>query len=286
MQKNRKTLLKASCLDILVFLLGGALYSVGVNCFTAGNHILNGGFTGIATLLHYLFRAPIGLTVFAFNLPLFFLSLKKLGKPFLLRTFVATLITSVLVDLGASLPVYSNDLFLASVIGGALTGAGMGIVFLRNATTGGVDIIAKLVRLKKPHVSMGKTILVFDAVVIALGGLVFRNIESMLYAAVVIFVNTEVVDAILYGVNRGTVVLVISEKSREIQTMLTRAYGRGVTRLHAEGGFTDTPRDILLCACLDHQASIFTKKIRELDENAFLIVTKAEDILGNGFPKD
>ncbi len=286
MQKNRKTLLKESCLDILVFLLGGALYSVGVNCFTAGNHILNGGFTGIATLLHYLFRAPIGLTVFVFNLPLFFLSLKKLGKAFLLRTFVATLITSVLVDLGASLPVYSNDLFLASVIGGALTGAGMGIVFLRNATTGGVDIIAKLVRLKKPHVSMGKTILVFDAVVIALGGLVFRNIESMLYAAVVIFVNTEVVDAILYGVNRGTVVLVISEKSREIQTMLTRAYGRGVTRLHAEGGFTDTPRDILLCACLDHQASIFTKKIREMDENAFLIVTKAEDILGNGFPKD
>lgn len=286
MQKNPKTFLKDSLLDILIFILGGTLFSVAVNCFTAGNHILNGGFTGIATVLHFLFHVPIGMTVFAFNIPLFLISLKRIGKRFLLRTFAATFILSALVDLGAFLPVYKNDLFLASVIGGALTGTGLGIIFLRNATTGGVDIIAKLVSLKKPHVSMGKSILIFDICVIALGGIVFHNVESMLYAAVAIFVSTQTMDAILYGVKRGTIILVISEKSREIQDLLTKAYGRGVTRLHAEGGYTETPRDVLLCACLDHQASIFTKKIREMDENAFMIVTKAEEILGKGFPKE
>lgn len=286
--KRNKALetLKKAVLDFFVFFVGGTLYSIGVNCFTAGNHILNGGFTGIATVLNILFRVPIGMTVFLFNIPLFLISLKKLGTKFLLRTFVATLMTSALVDLGSFLPVYSNDLFLASVIGGALTGVGMGVVFLRNATTGGVDIIAKLIRLHNPHVSMGKSILAFDAVVIFLGGLIFKNIESMLYAAVTIFVSSQVMDYILYGVNRGTIVLVISEKSLEIQRMLTEDYHRGVTRLKGHGGFTEAPRDILLCACLDHQAGVLLKKIREIDEKAFLIVTHAKEILGEGFPKE
>ena len=285
MQTKHKTQLKKALLDGLVFLLGGSLYAIGVRSFTAGNHILNGGFTGIATILHVLWNFPIGTTVFLFNVPLFFLSFQKFGKAFVCRTFAATLLTSVLVDLASVLPVYQNDLLLASIIGGALTGAGMGLIFLRNATTGGVDSIAKLVRLKKPHVSMGKSILLFDAFVVLLGGLVFQNVESMLYAAVTIFVSTQVIDAILYGVHRGTVIFIISEKSEEIQTLL-QTQGRGVTRLKAVGAYTKAQRDVLLCACLDHQASMFTKRIQELDKHAFLIVTKAQNILGNGFPTD
>ena len=174
MKKSRKKLI-SFLIDILYFLLGGALYSVSVNCFTSRSNILNGGFTGLATVFNFLTGAPIGTVIFLLNVPLFFLSFKKLGAKFVIRTALATFIMSALIDLGTVLPVYKNDLLLSALFGGALSGAGLGIVFIRNATTGGTDIIAKLIQLKSPHISMGRTILLFDLVIVILGGIVYRN---------------------------------------------------------------------------------------------------------------
>lgn len=270
-------------IDTVVFIIGGALYSVAVNCFTSRNNILNGGFTGIGTILNYLFNTPIGTAVFILNIPLFLLAYKKLGVKFVLRTVLATFIMSALIDIGALLPVYKTDLLLSSLFGGVLAGAGLGIIFIRNATTGGTDIIAKLIGLRFPHVSIGRIILIADIIIVVLGGIVYRNVESMLYASVVIFLSTQTIDYIIYGVNRGTMIMIITENSEKIQRMILSELHRGVTVVNARGGYSNSDRDVLICACYDNQTGKFIKKIKSADENAFFIVTQSKEILGNGF---
>ncbi len=281
--KIHRNKVKEFLIDTFIFVIGGILYSIAINCFLSRNNILNGGFTGIATILNYLFDLPIGTVIFIMNVPLFLIAFKKLGAKFVLRTVWATLINSVSIDLGVILPVYQNDLLLSSLFGGALVGLALGIIFIRNATTGGVDIIAKLVKLKFPHISMGRSILFFDAFVVVLGGIIYKNFESMLYASVVIFVSAQVLDYVIFGVSRGAMILIISEQSEKLCKLIINDLDRGVTILKAQGGYSKTDKDVLLCACFDNQTHKLIKKIKSADENAFFIVTQSKQILGNGF---
>lgn len=281
MKKTKR--IKTIISDTAIYIFGGTLYSISVNCFLSKNQILNGGFTGFATVINYLFSLPIGTVIFLLNIPLFIISYKKLGVRFVLSSFLATFIMSFLIDIGSFLPVYKGDLLLASLFGGVLSGAGLGIVFINGATTGGTDIIAKLVGMKYPHISLGKTIFIIDLAIIALGGLVYRNIESSLYAAVVIFVSSQTIDYIIFGMHRSSLIFIISEKGDEIRTLITDEIHRGVTVLKGHGGYTNTQKDVLICACYDNQTGKFIKKIKAFDEKAFLIITNAKEILGEGF---
>lgn len=281
--KIHRNKVKEFLIDTFIFVIGGILYSVAINCFLSKNNILNGGFTGIATILNFLFELPIGTVIFIMNIPLFLIAFKKLGVRFVLRTVWATLINSTCIDVGMFLPVYQNDLLLSSLFGGALVGLALGIIFIRNATTGGVDIIAKLIKLKFPHISIGRSILIFDIFVVILGGIIYRNFESMLYASVVIFVSAQVLDFVIFGVSRGAMVLIISEQSEKLCNMILGDLDRGVTILKAQGGYSKNDKDVLLCACFDNQTHKLIKKIKSVDENAFFIVTQSKQILGNGF---
>lgn len=269
--------------DTLIFILASTAFSVGINCFLANNNILNGGLTGIATILNYLFDFPIGMGIFLMNVPLLLVAFKKLGMMFVFRTFWVIAISSVIIDLGAFLPVYKNDLLLSAIFGGVLSGFSLGIIFLRNATTGGVDIIAKLIKLKYPHITLGKSIFILDAVVIITGGIVYGNLESMLYAAITVFVSAQVLDYIIYGISRGATIMIISEKSDEIRHLIINDLHRGVTVLKGQGGYSGAEKNILLCACFDNQTQKLIKKIKSADENAFFIVTQSKQILGEGF---
>ncbi len=274
---------KEFLIDILVFVVASTVFSVGINCFLARNNILNGGITGIATIFNYLFDFPIGMGIFVMNVPLLLIAFKKLGVKFVFRTFMVIAISSVIIDIGAFLPVYKNDLLLSSIFGGVLSGFSLGIIFLRNATTGGVDIIAKLIKVKYPHITIGKSIFVLDAVVIITGGIIYGNFESMLYAAVAIFVSAQVLDYIIYGFSRGATIMIISEKSDEIRHIIINDLQRGVTVLKGQGGYSGAEKNILLCACFDNQTQKLIKKIKSADENAFFIVTQSKQILGEGF---
>lgn len=275
--------IKEFAVDTLIFIIGGILCSVDVNCFTARNHILDGGFTGLAIILNYLFDTPIGTVIFVLNIPLFIIAFRKLGTKFVFRTVWATFIMSLLIDVGTILPIYKNDLLLSALFGGVLSGIGLGIIFIRNATTGGIDIIAKLIQLRHPHISIGRTFLIFDFSVVVLGGIIYRNVESMLYAAVVIFVSAQVIDYIIYGVNRGSMIIIISENGDEIRQMILNEFNRGVTVLKGQGGYSGTEKNVLICACHNNQTMKFIKKIKSADENAFFIVTQSKQILGEGF---
>lgn len=278
-----KSKIKSFLTDTAVFIFGGVLYSISVNCFLSKNQILNGGFTGFATVINYLSGLPIGTVILFLNIPLFIISYKKLGVRFVISSFWATFIMSALIDMGDFLPVYRGDLLLASLFGGVLSGAGLGVIFINGATTGGTDIIAKLIGLKYPHISLGKTIFLVDLAIIALGGLVYKNIESSLYAAVVIFVSTQTIDYFIFGVHRSSLILIVTEKGEELRKIITNDIHRGVTVLKGSGGYTNSEKDVLICACYDNQTGKFIKKIKAFDEKAFLIITNAKEILGEGF---
>ena len=274
---------KEFLIDTLVFILASTAFSIGINCFLAKNNILNGGFTGIATILNYLFEIPIGAAIFVMNVPLLLIAFKKLGVKFVFRTFWVIAISSVIIDLGAFLPIYKNDLLLSSIFGGLLSGLSLGLIFLRNATTGGVDIIAKLIKLKFPHITLGKSIFILDAIVIIAGGLIYGNFESMLYATVAIFVSAQSLDYIIYGFSRGAMILIITEKSDEIRHLIINDFNRGVTTFKGYGGYSGEEKNVLLCACYDNQTQKMIKKIKSADENAFFIVTQSKQIIGEGF---
>lgn len=270
--------------DLLCYAVGCFLYAVSVNCFSEPNHIVVGGITGIALLVNALTEFPVGLAVLLLNLPLFALSLWKLGKQFALRTLFCTTLCSVMIDgLKPFLPVFRGDLVLAALFGGILCGAGLGLLYLRGATSGGVDVISRLLELKFPHVSMGRLILLLDAVVVALSIPVFGNVELSLYALIFIFVGTHLIDTVLYGRSAGKVVFVATARETLVTERILTVLGRGVTKLHASGGYTGTPRNILMCAVSRSQWYELKKLVKDTDPTALIITASADEVWGEGF---
>lgn len=272
--------------DLLYFLAGGALYALSVNMFTAPNGILPGGFTGIGTIFNYLFHTPIGTVVFLLNIPLFLISFRKFGLPFILKTILATFLMSVLIDLTAPfLPVYSGDKLLSSLFGGILSGAGLGLIFLRGATTGGTDILSKLLRLRFTQLSMGRVILFLDLLVIAVSFAVYRSLENVLYALVVIYVSAQTIDLVQTGLSHDKLLFIVTDKGEHAVREIVETLDRGVSVLDVRGGYTGTQRKMLFCAVRASDVARFTKIIRETDEHAFIVISEISDIFGEGFKR-
>ena len=202
--------------DILFYIAGGFIYSTAVLLFLSENGISPGGLTGIATILNYLFSLPIGTVVFVLNIPLLAAAFIKFGGIFIAKTAVATAIMSLMLDIsGLFLPTIKIDPILAALFGGLLMGLGISMFMLRGATTGGTDIIAKLINRRFPHLTVGRLMLAADAAVVAATALVYKNIESALYAVIAIYTSSRVMDVILYGADRGKIVYVITDNSKE-----------------------------------------------------------------------
>lgn len=280
--KKRKALVFLT--DLLFYALGGAIYSLAVLLFLSGNKISPGGITGIATALNYLFDLPVGLTVFLLNLPLLILGFLKLGGIFIAKTAVATVVMSAMLDLTAAfLPTLQLDMMLSSLFGGLLMGLGIGLFMLRGATTGGSDIVATLINRKFPHLTVGRLMLAADAAVIAASSVVYRNFEGALYAIIAIYVSSRVMDALLYGGDRGKIIYVITEHPTELADSIMSLLGRGVTLLDAVGAYTGTQRKMLMCTVRNNEASAVCRLASEHDKGAFIIVGEAGVVLGEGF---
>lgn len=284
--KNKRKKLGAYVLDTLSFLAGSVIYAVGVHIFTAPNHIAPGGATGLATLLYYLFGAPIGAVVLLLNLPLFFWGWKSSGFHFISKTVAATVTLSVALDaMTPFLPEYKGDTMLAAIFGGVLSGAGLALVFLRGGTTGGSDLVAYLLSRHFRSLSVGRLILIIDMFVVLASAVVYRNYESPLYALIVIFISTRLIDNILYGADAGNgkMMFIISRKNQEIAREILRSVGRGVTMLRSRGAYSGREGEVLLCAVRRPEVHKTYDIIRSLDPQAFVIVGDAGEITGEGF---
>ena len=273
-------------LDFIFIVIGSSLYALGVNCFSAPNNIAPGGVSGTAILLNFIFGTPIGTMVLLINIPIILWCIIEIGYKLVIKSVVAILISSVLIDLAAIVvPAYKGDLLLVSLFAGVLEGAGLALVFIRGATTGGTDLIARVLNKRVKFLSLGKLMLCVDALVILASGIIYQSLESLMYASIVVFVATNVIDAILYGadVGRGKMFMIMSSKEKEIADKILNELDRGATYLKARGAYTDKEGEILLCAVNRYEISKMHEIIRSVDKNAFVIVGDAGEIAGEGF---
>ena len=279
----RKNLLKNEHLASTVqIVLGCALGALAYPLFLVPNHIAPGGLTGLATVLNYLFHWPVGTTSLLMNIPLFIIGYRAMGRVFVIRSLVATVLFSVLIDL-IPLPPMTQQPLLGAVFGGVLLGAGLGLILRGGATTGGTDIIGRLVHKAFPHIQIGKVIMAADALIVVLGAVVFRSVESAMYAVIVIFVNSRLLDYILYGTGSGKLLLAVTEHAQEISDAITSKMGRGITILPVKGGYTGKEKSMVVCAVKKNEVPHLTKIIRQVDTETFIIITEAGEILGEGF---
>ncbi len=273
-------------IDIPLIILGALLYSAGINCFTAPNDIAPGGVSGLATVISYLSNhtVSIGLVFGLINIPLIVAGFLRLGKALMAKTVLAVAVTTLCTDFLSSLfPVYVGDRIIAAVFGGVLMGAGLGIVYNRDGTTGGTDIINKIIQKAKPHLSLGFIMMITDAVVVLVSILAFGNLESGLYAIIAIFVSSRLMDYILYGGREGKAVLIFSEKAEEIGKAITTSISRGATYLKGEGVYTGADKNVICCAVPKNEYVKLKRIVKEYDAKAFIITATADEVLGEGF---
>ena len=277
---------KAVLTDFLFFFLGSTAYSVAVITFLSANEISPGGLTGIATLLNYLFSLPIGTVVLLLNIPVLVLGFLKFGKYFIIKTAVCTAFVSVLLDIfEVLLPRPEIDLILASVFGGIIMGLGISLIMLRGGTTGGVDIIAKLINRRFQYLSIGRIMLLVDAAVVALSAVVYKNIQSALYSVVALYASSKIMDLLLYGADRGKIVYIISDKTQDIVYDIIGIVRRGVTVIDVTGGFSGQNRKMIMCTVRMNEVALVVKNAKNRDNNAFITIAEAGEIIGNGFKK-
>ncbi len=271
---------------MLYFVVGSLIYSVAIITVLSPNKISPGGVTGVATVLNYLFDFPIGTVVFVLNIPLLALGFFKFGKQFIIKTAIAIAVASVLLDVGeVFLPKIQIDLILASFFGGGLMGLGISLVMLRGSTTGGVDIIAKFINRRYPYLSVGKIMLFVDALVVSVAALVYKNTESALYSVISLYSSAKIMDLMLYGADKGKIVYIISNKTQDIVSDILTAVNRGVTVIDVVGGYLGEKRKMIMCTVRRHEVHSVYKSAINADNNAFIVVAEAGEIIGTGFKK-
>ncbi len=270
--------------DYLIILFGVTLTALGLVWLLIPNKIAAGGVSGLATIIYYLWRLPVGPIMLAFNLPLFLGCLRAFGMRFGLRTLFGTVFLSLMVEVWQLLlkePLTQNPL-LAALYGGVLTGAGMGLTFRAKGTTGGTDLGAQLVH-KYTGIPVGQSLLAIDALVIALAGVVFHSAEASLVAIITVFVTSKAIDTVLVGVDYAKAALIISEIAPRIGQALLEELQRGVTGLDGRGLYSGARKEILLCVISRTEEAKLKEIVHRLDPRAFVILTGVHEVLGEGF---
>ena len=270
--------------DFTVITLASVLYALAFNWFFQPNNLACGGFTGAAQIINHLLPVlPVGVMNLAMNIPLFVVGLRLIGTRLLFSSLYAMAATSVLMDVVASIHTFQPmDPLLACIYGGALMGLAIGVMMLVNATTGGIELLARLLRFKFRSMSIGRLCLICDVVVNCLYALVFRNINNALYGMAALYISSQVMDMVIYGSRTAQLAYVISARSGEVAAALLEL-NLGVTLLPATGGFSGEAKQVVLCAFKRSQAARIKERIHAVDPQAFLIVCPAHEVLGEGF---
>ena len=275
---------RAFAVDTLYFLAGGALCSLGLYTFALNAHFAPGGVSGLALLINHFTALPIGMMSLVLNIPLILVCARVLGGAFVLKSSWTMLINTVMLDLVfPHLPTYRGNPLLAAIFTGAALGAGLAIAYMRGSSTGGVDFITMSVKKKNPHLSVGKITLVADAAVILLGGLVFGNVDAVLYGIVASFASTMTMDAILYGAGSGKLAIIVTDHGQQIADAISVEVERGSTLVSARGGYTGELRELLLCVCSKNEIYKVRTAARAIDPGSMLMITEANEIFGKGF---
>lgn len=264
--------------------IGSALFALGFAMFLIPNDINTGGISGLAMILRELLGfGSIGTLTLLMNIPLFLIGGLKIGKRFFAGSLIGMVLSSVLIDLFALIPFSTPEPLIGGLYGGVLCGAGLGMVFMAGASTGGSDILVRLLKKKYRNLPIGSISIMFDAMVVLLTGLVFRDISKALYSGVVVFVCGQVIDAVVYRFDYSRVALIISKEHEKIAKAISDQLDRGATYLHGSGSYTHQNIEVVLAVVRKGQLAELKELVMDIDENAFVIVQEAHQVLGDGF---
>lgn len=264
--------------------IGSALFALGFAMFLIPNDINTGGISGLAMILRELLGfGSIGTLTLLMNIPLFLIGGLKIGKRFFAGSLIGMVVSSVLIDLFALIPFATPEPLIGGLYGGVLCGAGLGMVFMAGASTGGSDILVRLLKKKYRNLPIGSISIMFDAMVVLLTGLVFRDISKALYSGVVVFVSGQVIDAVVYRFDYSRVALIISKEHEKIAKAISDQLDRGATYLHGSGSYTHQNIEVVLAVVRKGQLAELKELVMDIDENAFVIVQEAHQVLGDGF---
>lgn len=274
--------------DIAKIIIGGFIMGFSLVFFLVPSNIAAGGVSGISTVLYRLFSMPIGTTILLLNIPIFVLGFINFNSRFLVTSIIGTLALSVssrLFESGfimAYLP-SPNDVFLCSVLGGGVYGFGLGLTLSSGGTTGGTDILSLVLKKRFPSFSVGQFIIIIDGIIITVAAIAFKTLDTALYSSVMLFVSSAIADIMLGGINFAKTVYIISENETHIAKEIAKKLGRGSTALLGFSLYSNKTRNVLMCVVKKRQLPFLKEIVLDVDKDAFMIVSDAKEVLGNGF---
>lgn len=275
-----------SAKNLLCIVLGSALFALGFDLFLQPHHINVGGVSGLGQILtHVTGLGSVAMWSVLINIPLFLISIRGVGQEFFAGSLMGMLLSNLFLTVFERIPVPTTEPLLAVLYGGFLAGSGLGLVFLSGASTGGVDILARLLRPRFQHLPLGRIMLLIDLCTVTLTGLVFRDVSKALYSAVTLYVSTAVLDALVYGLDYSTVALIVSDRYEEIGRVICEKLDRGVTVLNGKGFYSGQSKQVLLSAIRKRQVAELKQLVMDVDPEAFVILQESHQVLGEGFKR-
>ncbi len=275
--------IKKHIIEILETIIGSFIMAVAVSLFLLPNELSSGGFAGIATIIYYLLKIPMGTTILILNIPLFILATFKIGRRFLEKSIIGTVSLSLFIDILDKFNPLTNDKILACVYGGILTGIGTAILLRAHSSTGGSDLLSLVIKEYKPMFRTGNLISIIDFIIVFFNVIFLNKIEIGLYSVIAIYLMGKVIDILFEGIYFTKLIFIISDRSNEIAYFIERDVKRGVTGIYGKGMYTDSKKLVLMCAIGRNDLAEIKKAIKKIDPKAFLIITNSREVLGVGF---
>lgn len=270
-------------IEIIGTILGSFIMAIATSLFLLPNQLSSGGFAGIATILYYFLKIPMGSTILLLNVPLFLFAGYKLGKGFLIKSIIGTSTFSIAIDILDKLTPLTHDRFLACIYGGIIIGLGTAIILKANSSTGGSDLISMLVKKYNPDIRTSNVIIIVDTVIVGLNVLFFKEIEIGLYSAIAIYLMGKMIDIIFEGIYFTKLIIIISNKSQEISEEIGEKIRRGTTGLFGKGMYTNEHKTILMCAASRGDVVRVKQTAKKIDPKSFIIIANAREVVGLGF---
>jgi uncharacterized membrane-anchored protein YitT (DUF2179 family) len=270
----------------LLLFAGAILYAFSVALVLETNQLAPGGVSGLSIIINHYTGISVGTLILLLNIPLIILGIKKFGFSFFYLTILTLLVNAVFIHIFENFTPPVHDMLLASICGGTLDAVSLGMIFRQGGTTGGTDIVAKLLRLKLPRTEMGKLYIMVDMVVVILSAFAFRNIENAIYSAICVVITGTVLDRILYGNQSARMLIVISDRAQTIGKRMLHDLDTGVTYLNGRGGYTFREKNVIICIIRKRLLPKMLDMIKEEDESAFVIITSADKIVGKGYQEE
>lgn len=267
--------------EYLIITVGCFFYAVSINYFFISNHLAEGGVAGICLILFYLFKLPVGIMYFVINIPLLIMGWKLVGRDFLFKTLYGTSCLSFLITLTETWKGPSNDIMLGSIYGGVLIGIGLGLIFMVNGSTGGTDVVARILN-RYFDIPLGRTMLILDVVILGIAAIFFGK-EIVMYTLISMTIVSKAIDYFQDGYTKAKGITIISSKSEEIKERIMNETGRGTTIIKGEGGFTGNEMDLLFCVVSKFEVTKVKTIVKETDSFAFLTISDVSEVLGEGF---